>query len=302
VERPGIHLGVWRADGDGNPMPQTEHGTHETAAATANSLAVWGATRTIPGYCFVLEVVAPGLLVIKHRSGGPGSGKFVNDAVLEGDEVKVLDPQATDFAGSPPLVKALLGLEAPNPAREPLNVLLQLAVSMRAHARGGSMLVVPAGSVAWRESIVRPISYGVTPPFAELGRLLRDGNGEPSDRRRQDALRHAVDAIAGLTAVDGATIISDAYDLLAFGAKITRRDVAAQVERVVSAEPIKGAVARVVSPSELGGTRHISAAQFTQDQHDSIALVASQDGRFTIFAWSPADEMVHAHRVEALLL
>ncbi|MEX2301451.1 MAG: hypothetical protein WD733_10975, partial [Bryobacterales bacterium] len=187
-------------------------------------------------------------------------------------------------------------------AREPLNVLLQLAVSMRAHARGGSMLVVPAGSVDWKESIVRPISYGVTPPFAELGRLLRDGNGEPSDRRRQDALRHAVDAIAGLTAVDGATIISDAYDLLAFGAKITRRDVAAQVERVVSAEPIKGAVARVVSPSELGGTRHISAAQFTQDQHDSIALVASQDGRFTIFAWSPADEMVHAHRVEALLL
>jgi hypothetical protein len=283
-------------------MPQTGHGTQETAAAAGNSLAVWSATRTIPGYCFVLEVVAPGLLVIKHRSGGPGSGKFVNVAVLEGDEVKVLDPQATDFAGSPPLVKALLGLEAPNPAREPLNILLQLAVSMRAHARGGSMLVVPTGSADWKESIVRPISYGVTPPFAELGWLLRDGNGEPSDRRRQDALRHAVDAIAGLTAVDGATIISDAYDLLAFGAKITRRDVAAQVERVVSAEPIKGAVARVVSPSELGGTRHISAAQFTQDQHDSIALVASQDGRFTIFAWSPADEMVHAHRVEALLL
>jgi hypothetical protein len=164
------------------------------------------------------------------------------------------------------------------------------------------MLVVPTGSADWKESIVRPISYGVTPPFAELGWLLRDGNGEPSDRRRQDALRHAVDAIAGLTAVDGATIISDAYDLLAFGAKIMRRDVAAQIERVVSAEPIKGAVARVVSPNELGGTRHISAAQFTQDQHDSIALVASQDGRFTIFAWSPADEMVHAHRVEALLL
>jgi hypothetical protein len=33
-----------------------------------------------------------------------------------------------------------------------------------------------------------------------------------------------------------------------------------------------------------------------------MALVASQDGRFTIFAWSSCDGMVHAHRVEALLL
>jgi len=30
--------------------------------------------------------------------------------------------------------------------------------------------------------------------------------------------------------------------------------------------------------------------------------VASQDGRFTIFRWSPSREMVHAHRVEALLI
>jgi hypothetical protein len=31
-------------------------------------------------------------------------------------------------------------------------------------------------------------------------------------------------------------------------------------------------------------------------------MVASQDGRFTIFKWSEADELVRAHRVEALLL
>ena len=35
---------------------------------------------------------------------------------------------------------------------------------------------------------------------------------------------------------------------------------------------------------------------------DAVAFVASQDGRFTIFAWSPCEEMVHAHRVESLLL
>jgi hypothetical protein len=58
----------------------------------------------------------------------------------------------------------------------------------------------------------------------------------------------------------------------------------------------------VVHPLELGGTRHLSAAQFVEDQKDSVALVASVDGHFTIFAWSPCERMVHAHRVETLLM
>jgi DNA integrity scanning protein DisA with diadenylate cyclase activity len=52
----------------------------------------------------------------------------------------------------------------------------------------------------------------------------------------------------------------------------------------------------------LGGTRHLSAAQFVHEQQDSLALVASQDGRFTVFGWSQRAGMVHAYRVEALLL
>ncbi len=67
-------------------------------------------------------------------------------------------------------------------------------------------------------------------------------------------------------------------------------------------EPIEGDQAAVVEPPALGGTRHLSAAQFVQDQPDAMALVASQDGRFTVFAWSPCDALVHAHRVESLLL
>ena len=39
----------------------------------------------------VVEVVTSGLLVIKHRS--ESFGKFVNVAVLEGDEVKIVDEQ-----------------------------------------------------------------------------------------------------------------------------------------------------------------------------------------------------------------
>lgn len=97
-------------------------------------------------------------------------------------------------------------------------------------------------------------------------------------------------------------VLTDQCDLLAFGAKIGRREGWAQVERVLRTEPIEGAAARIVHPGELGGTRHLSAAQFGQDQRDSVALVASQDGHFTVFAWSPPQEMVHAFRIETLLL
>jgi hypothetical protein len=125
---------------------------------------------------------------------------------------------------------------------------------------------------------------------------------DPDSHEWQEDLRRAVDQIAGLTAVDGATLVNDRYELLAFGAKIIRRRGNPTVERVLVTEPIDGSVMTEATPVQLGGTRHLSAAQFVSDQREASALVASQDGRFTIFTWSEAEGGVHAHRVEALLL
>lgn len=280
VERPGIHLGVWRLDGD---------------------LRVWGTTREIPDFCFVLEVAGPGLLVVKHRHGEQ-SGKFVNVAVLQGDEIKVVDERASSLPDCPPLLSAMLGFESPTSWVDSINALVQIAVSMRSHGRGALMLVVPTASEEWRESIVKPIPYSLAPPNDELAFLMRETPGEREPQAWREALDRAVEALAGVTAVDGATVLTSAFELLAFGTKITRRKGHPQVERVTLTEPIEGNVPIVVDPSAVGGTRHLSAAQFVQDQPRSIALVASQDGRFTVFAWSPCDEMVHAHRVETLLM
>jgi hypothetical protein len=249
----------------------------------------------------VLEVIEPGLLVIKYRRGRD-PGKFINVVVLKGDQIKVVDEEGTSLPDCPALLTSLLGFGSPVPQDESVNVLVQLAVSMRAHGRGGSLLVVPHGSAAWRESIVWPIPYAVAPPFSDLAELMRQDAGGRSRRLWQEALIDTVEVIAGVTAVDGAAVISDLYELLAFGAKIGRRDGGAQVEQVIVTEPIVGDLPSVVHPAQLGGTRHLSAAQFAQDQRDAVALVASQDGRFTVFAWSPCEGMVHAHRVEALLL
>jgi hypothetical protein len=279
VERPGIHLGVWRLD---------------------DRFAVWGTIRTIPAYAFVLEVAAPGLLVIKHHRGEE-LGKYVNVAVLEADQVKIVDEHASSLPDCPVLVASLLGFDSPIAWNKTANVLVELAVSMRAHGRGGALLLVPAGTDTWRESIIQPISYAVTPPFTELADLMQDRAPEPRSDWNQ-SLGRAVERIAGLTAVDGAAVMTDRYEVLAFGAKIARREGSSRVEQVTVTEPIVGGVATVIPTSQLGGTRHFSAAQFIHDQHDAVALVASQDGRFTVFAWSPYEDMVHAHRVETLLL
>jgi len=279
VERPGIHLGVAVRDG---------------------SLSVWGATRHLPAYCLVLEVAGPGLLVVKQYRGGDHT-KFANIAVLEGDQVKIVDEQASSLPDCPPLLSSLLGFETPASWSDSVNVLVQLSVSMREHKRGGLLLVVPGDSERWRESIVAPIAYALNPPFRALADLMKqDEDGR--DRLWQDALGRAIEGIAGLTAVDGATIVTDRHELLAFGAKITRRRGSPPVEQATVTEPIEGFVPSTVHPSSLGGTRHLSAAQFVHDQRDAVALVASQDGRFTVFAWSACEGMVYAHRVEALLL
>jgi hypothetical protein len=250
-------------------------------------------------YCCVLEVTEPGQLVIKHHRGEE-SGKYVNVAVLQGDRLMMIDETAASLPDCPPLVASMAGFDAPASWAQSVNLLVQLAASMRAHRRGGALLVVPSGTDSWRDSIVKPIVYGVRPFFSELADLMQDPRREK--RRWQEALARAVDVVAGLTAVDGATIITDKYELLAFGAKIGRRDGSPRVESVTVTEPIEGSIAQAMNPVELGGTRHMSAAQFVHDQQNAVALVASQDGRFTIFAWSPCETSVHAHRVDALLL
>jgi hypothetical protein len=280
VERPGIHLGVAYLDGE---------------------LRVWGTARTIPMHCFVAEVVEPGLIVVKHRRGSEAA-KYGNVAVLEGDQIKVIDEEASALPDCPTLLSTLLGFESADTSNGSVNVLVQLAVSMRAHRRGGLLIVVPPGSDSWRDSIVQPITYAVSPAFSELAHLVESGRDGDQHRQWQDSLDRAVDGVAGLTAVDGATLMTSTYDVLAFGAKIVRRKGQPQVEQMTVTEPIEGNTPIVINPTTFCGTRHLSAAQFVHDQRDSVALVAGQDGRFTVFAWSPCIDMVHAHRVETLLL
>jgi hypothetical protein len=237
----------------------------------------------------VIEIAAPGVLVVRHRRRGE-TGKFINVAVIEGDQIKIVDERGSTLPDCPALVHSLVGFDTPASWGTSTNVLVELAISMRAHRRGGTLLVVPSGTEAWLESINRPISYAISPAYVAV------------DDANELTMRRHIESVAGLTAVDGATVVTERIDVLAFGAKIMRRRGSAPVEQVHLTEPIEGSVPEVVNPSYLGGTRHMSAAQFVHDQRNVVALVASQDGKFTVFAWSPCENLVHAHRVEVLLV
>lgn len=276
VEGPGIYLGAWPAD-DGR-------------------LRIWGAARGLPDLCLVAEVVEPGLLVLKYQR--QRDQKFGNLAVLRGDQVRVVEEGDGVMPGRPALLSALLGTDSIIPWTEGGSVFTQLAVSMRRHRHGAALLVVPSGTEAWHDSIAQPVTYAMIPPFRALTEQL-ERPGEDSDG---DEVREMVDAIAGLTAVDGAAVLTHRFELLAFGVTIRRREGCPTVEQVIVTEPVVDDLPFRVPATELGGTRHLSAAQFVHDQRDALAFVASQDGRFTVFAWSPTKQMVHGHRIEVLLL
>ena len=82
-------VGVWAEDGE---------------------LYGWGTTRSIPTLGLVVEIVEPALLVVKHHRGEK-TGKYVNVAVLEGDQVKLVDETASSLPDCPALVGSLLGFE-----------------------------------------------------------------------------------------------------------------------------------------------------------------------------------------------
>ena len=219
VERPGIHLGVWR-----------EHNGRD------EELYIWGATRKVPSLGFVLEDIEPGLLVIKHRRRDV-FGKFANVAVLKGERVKIIDEQGQSLPTVPTCLslRAFTGREQSQPH---VNGLVQLAASMRAHGQGGTLLVVPDKSEQWRDSIVHPILYSVVPPFSRLANLIIQGAARVGENEWEAALRNAVDAVAGLTAVDGAIALA-AYEVLAFDAKIVSSG-REPVEQMMLTEPIAG--------------------------------------------------------------
>ena len=106
---------------------------------------------------------------------------------MQGDEIKMIDEQSARLPDCPDLLTSLLGFDSQHASSESVSVLIHLAVSMRAHGRGGSLLVVPANTERWRDSVVQPVLYALVPPFSALAELMQDRAARNPDRRWVDA-------------------------------------------------------------------------------------------------------------------
>jgi len=174
-----------------------------------------------------------------------------------------------------------------------------------ADGHGGIVLIVPATTGAWSKSL-DPFPYLFARPDTTIRDAIRmqlndiHAQGEiftrlgtmplPDDLKSRISLamrplsaeigRH-VRAIASLAGIDGAIVMTRKLELLGFGAKIAVD--AARAPKVCMFRPTPGSQEVVQSALEdLGGTRHQSAARFADANHDTVALVISQDRHMSV--------------------
>jgi hypothetical protein len=176
---------------------------------------------------------------------------------------------------------------------------------MRKHGHGGTLLVIPTeGTDGILQSSIKPLEMAPESSFDYIRQKLVKEEDEELYAYERNVPNYSLpwsfdneaQLLAQATAVDGATIITKDFSLIAFGAKIEKasQDVP---EQVLVSEPFEDSRRPTPKPlSDLGGTRHQSAAQFVFDQRNAFAIVASQDGRISVVTWDAKAEMVSVLR------
>lgn len=244
-------------------------------------LEIWGLASTAPSGHAIVRAKEPGNITI----------------VLDGEILAYLSP-VEDLAlpVNPSWVMEIAGfLGSGVEERSEMAWFLRYFAEAMQHGRGGTLLVVPASATAWRRSVqggcpIRTdelkIAWHAERWEAESGKESWDPEQGPVylDRFLEEAtrFRRVVALVGGLTGVDGATVVNDAYEVLGFGMKI--RPAEEPPDEVEIAEVLGIAESpETVAFEDIGGTRHQSAVWFVNAHPEAVALVASQDGRITIF-------------------
>jgi hypothetical protein len=280
LENPRAHITIW---------PDAQGG-----------LRIWG-FKTAP-IDFIstdlrVQALGPGCVLISY--GGRGL------AALTGNRAVFVDPGILMQAIMPKIISQDQPGEPRMTGIVRYNSLLYIAQAMRAHGHGGTVLAVPEKS-SWQGSIRLPVTYTggasfldanleLPPPdagfltnqksiFEMIKKVFTRTQDKTSYARRQ--IREQCDRIARLTAVDGALVMSFDRYTYCFGAKIQQIEALPAAFDLRIRRPVEDSRETTLNISDLGGTRHQSAAQFAYDQPQAIAVVASQDGDVTFFTRS----------------
>jgi hypothetical protein len=117
-------------------------------------------------------------------------------------------------------------------------------------------------------------SYAGTPARDPVGWDDYEASSDRELTGLDEAIFEVAHLIAGLTAVDGAVVMTQRFEMLGFGGEISGKLPAVQtVARALDVE----AETAVDEPAEGVGTRHRSAYRLCKALPDAIAVVISQD-------------------------
>lgn len=178
---------------------------------------------------------------------------------------------------------------------------------------GGTLLIVPDDS-QWRKSIEKPIAFECEQRYNGVQHIEESLTSELTSasnvvQRAMEVLARPtfVGAIgdtsrtlAYLSGIDGAVMLAQNLDVLAFGVKV-REKQKSKSETVVRRMPYEGDPAGETSLTDaFRGKRHLSTARFVLDNPLSKAFTVSQDGGVTAFVME--GEVLHAYKGLELLL
>lgn len=236
--------------------------------------------------------------------------------LFDGNEIKRVSPYVNPIEDF--LNKCFPNQFAVNEVRA--EIYKDIAKVILAHGKGGTLLLYPTNSdisdsVGLDHLPFDSSSYSIPED------LFRKYIAEIANNQNIENYRYllpSINLIGNLTGIDGAVAMT--FDLagIKFGAKIRGKDPQSSPSEFLEKdvfvneegngmdgdkERIKEESADRHDIKKLGGTRHQSAAQFIFDQRDSIAIVASQDGRLSVLTWDKEKEIVSAVRdVEYIIL
>ena len=250
----------------------------------------------------------PSATTLALRSEGPGQfvvsiGREVVADVLPGQRPRIIGPDVLPWNSTVPHFLVNSGLS--DTERFDIAYYLRFLANAMQHGRGGTVLLVRKPDT-WKASLHIKYEVGIDQfrlvnvydkwskeskkeqqqyrrkyPDSSSSDILFMSKDTPAERQFKRVIR----SIGGLTAVDGATVLTTAFDVIGFGAKILPlSEPPATIQRFDPFRQLGDSGEWKDTPlSAAGGMRHRSAIQFVRDNPHTLAFVASQDGALTLF-------------------
>lgn len=258
-------------------------------SSEAGELQIWG--LNFGSSALRLTTLDPGQLIIKFV--------FENIAAISGNEAVliraphlILSPCWDKFAPDNPSDKYSSWSD------RRVRLVLTTLRTMRSFDHGGVLVVVPNNN-SWSKSLSGVIPYEADKPCSVLGEIITTLNDAPEGENTESQVRMyesyldtLAQALASLTAVDGATLVTFDLDIVGFGAKFCIRSEATSYSTLdqstlIVSDPLdhENHTQTIGLDACDWGMRHRSAAQFIVENHDAVAFVVSQDGDVTAFVW-----------------